>query len=139
MHVSAARLAILAIVVLALTAAGPASADPAQGDCQNDTKLIGPILLSTADQPGTWWNLTREGFDAAGVTDYKGMIGGWFGTQFATLEDAVEALVDAVRPIDKNGNGFVCAGTPRGTKAVLRDPEYASYFFGVIDDKHVKD
>jgi hypothetical protein len=33
---------------------------------------------------------------------------------------------------------LVCAGTPRGTKAVLRDPEYASYFFGVIDDKHVK-
>ena len=65
------------------------------------------------------------------------MIGG-FGTQFATLEDALEALIGAVQPIDKNGNGYVCAGTPRGPKAVLRDPEYASYFFGVIDDEHVK-
>ena len=66
------------------------------------------------------------------------MIEGWFGTEFADLDAAVEALVGAVEPFDKNGNGYVCAGTVRGTKAVLRDPEYASYFFGVIDDKHVK-
>jgi hypothetical protein len=66
------------------------------------------------------------------------MIEAFFGTEFDSLEDAVEVLVDAVRPLDKNGNGYVCASRATGTKAALGDPNFAYYFFGVIDDKHVK-
>jgi hypothetical protein len=104
---------------------------------QNDSKLIGPILLSTVDTPGTWWHLTREGFDDAGVSDCKAMIEALFGTTFVDLDAAVEALVDAVRTLDKNGNSYVCATSVRGTRAFVGDPNYAYYFFSVIDDKHV--
>jgi hypothetical protein len=128
--------AVFAAVVLALSAAS-AWATPTRGDCQNDSKLIGPILLSTEDTPGTWWHLTREGFNEAGVSDYKAMIEALFGTTFVDLDAAVEALVDAVRTLDKNGNSYVCATSVRGTRAFVGDPNYAYYFFSVIDDKHV--
>ena len=79
--------------------------------------------------------------DAAGFdTDAEklAVIASLFGVDFATLDDAVTALVDAVRVVDMNGNDFVCASTTRGTHANLPDPSYTNFFFGVIDDKHVK-
>lgn len=126
----------VSVAVLAAVATGSAPAAPEVG-CQSDSKLIGQILLSTEDEEGTWWRITREGFDAAGITDYKATIERLFGTTFASLDDAVQALVDAVRPLDKNGNEYVCASSVRGTRAFLGDPNYAYYFFGVTDDKHV--
>lgn len=131
-------LAVLVTAAFALLAAGTASADPVQGDCQNDSKLIGPILLSTEDVPGTWWYLTREGLDAAGVSDYEAFIESLFGTDFADLEEAVMALVDNVRWADKNGNDYVCTSSLRGTRAFIGDPDYAYYYFSVTDDKHVQ-
>ena len=62
------RVGAFAAAVVALTASSaPAAPEP---DCQNDSKSLGRIELSTADTPGTWWYLTRTGLDAAGVTDY---------------------------------------------------------------------
>ncbi len=126
----------VSIALLAAVAAGSAVAAPEVG-CQNDSKLIGRIQLSTADTPGTWWHLTREGFDAAGITDYKAAIESIFGTPFPSLNAAVDALVDAVRALDKNGNEYVCASSLRGTREFLGDPNWALFFFGVLDDKHV--
>ena len=131
------RLITLTCVIVAAVIGTSASAAPEPGDCRNDSKLIGPILLSTDDTPGTWWNLTREGLDAAGITDYKASIDAAFGTTFATLDDAIAAVVAAVSPLDRNGNGYVCASSIRGTRAVLGDPNYAYYYFSVQDDKHV--
>jgi hypothetical protein len=37
--------------------------------CVPDTKLIGRFAASTDDVPGTWWRLTKDRFDALGVTD----------------------------------------------------------------------
>jgi hypothetical protein len=51
--------------------------------------------------------------------------------------DAIAALVTAVEPYDKNGNGWVCASSATGTRAVLGDPLWPFYYFGVIDDKRV--
>ena len=137
MRRSATRVVVLlAFVVLAAATSGPASAAPVAGDCQNDSKLIGPILLSTENVEGTWWHLTREGLDAAGITDYEAAIEAAFGVEFAGLQEAVEAIVDAVRPLDRNGNDRVCASSLRGTRAVLGDPNYAYYYFGVTDDRH---
>ena len=62
------RVGAFAAAVVALTASSaPAAPEPG---CQNDSKSLGRIELSTADTPGTWWYLTRTGLDAAGVTDY---------------------------------------------------------------------
>jgi hypothetical protein len=125
--------------VLLVAVAMPVSvAAGSPGDCSNDSKLIGPILLSSNDAPGTWWGLTRAGFDAAGITDYKATIEGFFGTSFDTLDDAVDALVAGTSTLDKNGNGYVCASSARGTRAFLDDPQYANYFFQTHDDKGVK-
>ena len=128
----------VALGALMAGTAGSASSAPDPG-CQSDSKLVGRILLSTADVPGTWWHLTREGFDDAGITDYEAAIEQAFGTTFATLDDAVEALVDAVRSLDRNGNDYVCASSLRGRRAFLGDPNYAEYYFGTQDDKHVTD
>jgi hypothetical protein len=135
-------LALVTGVIVAMAAAGPASADAVPGDCQNDSKLIGQIFLSTDDAPGTWWRLTKDGLEAAGIVGDEAQlakINGWFGTSLTDISDAVEVLVDAVRPVDKNGNGYVCATrATSGTRAFLDDPDYQYYVFGVIDDKHVK-
>ena len=129
-------LAGLAAVVLAVCASQAAAA-PAANGCQSDPKLVGPIELSTADAPGTWWRLTKDGLDAAGVTDYKTTMEGWFGTTFASLNDAIETLVGAVRSIDRNGDGYVCASRIRGTRAHFDDPTIAFTLFSVIDNKRV--
>lgn len=133
--VTIGRMGALAATVLAL-AASSAMAAP-EPDCQNDSKSLGRIALSTADTPGTWWYITRTGLDAAGITDYLAAIESAFGTDFADLDEAVAAVVAAVGPVDKNGNGFVCASAVRGTRAFIGDPDYANYFFAVTDDKHV--
>ena len=135
----AALVTLLAAGIMAFTS-GPALAKPTPGDCQNDSKLIGPIELSTDYRAGTWWQITSDGLEAAGFeTDEEklAIIEALFGTDFATLADAISAIVDAVRPLDKNANGFVCAGTSTGTHEFLPDPSYTSFFFKVIDDKHV--
>lgn len=137
------KLAATAGVLLSATLiGGPAQAAPVEGDCSNDTKGFGPTLLSTEDAPGTWWRLTREGLEAAGIMDeagWKAAMETVFGESFATLEDAVEALVAAVVDLDKNGNGYVCPSAVRGTIAnVPLDEGWQNYFFAVHDDKHVK-
>src|SRR4051812_2949210 len=46
----------------ATAAAGP------QGDCPNDSKLLGLFEVSTDYRPGTWWYLSRNDLVAAGFT-----------------------------------------------------------------------
>jgi hypothetical protein len=104
--------------------------------CHPDSKLIGRIQLSTADTPGTWWYITREGFDAAGITDYQGFIEYAFGLTFATLDEAIAHLVNAVTPWDENGNGYVCAYAARGTRTNYALPDVSRYIFGTTDDDH---
>ena len=119
-------------------AVGSAAAKPrADAYCQSDSKLLGRYELSTEDKQGTWWQLTRDGFVAAGIDSgkYMATIEGFFGTTFSDLDEAVQALVDAVKPLDKNGNNYVCANSLRGTRAYLDDPNFVFYFFSVIDDK----
>jgi hypothetical protein len=138
---TAALVALCAGAMMLAFTSSSALAKPTPGDCQNDSKLIGAIELSTDDRPGTWWFITSNGLDEAGFeTDAEKLeiTELIFGTDFATLADAVTALVDAIRPLDKNGNNFVCASTVRGTKGFLPDPSFTSFFFSVIDDKHVK-
>lgn len=110
-----------------------AAAAPA---CRPDAKLIGRIALSTRDEAGTWWYLTRSGLDASGVTDYRAAISEEFGMAFATLDDAVAHLVEAVRSLDANQNGFVCAYEGRGTPGRSVGPDYWLTHFLVRDDKH---
>lgn len=104
--------------------------------CHPDSKLIGRIELSTADVPGTWWYITRQGFDAAGITDYKGLIESAFGQTFATLDEAIAHLVGAVMPLDENGNGYVCAYETRGTRANYGLIGVSHYIFATTDDDH---
>src|ERR687895_377338 len=104
--VRAAALIVLCASAMLTLASGSALAKPVPGDCQNDSKLIGSIELSTDDRPGTWWFITSNGLDEAGFeTDAEKLEVSEliFGTDFATLADAVTALVDAVRVVDKNG------------------------------------
>jgi hypothetical protein len=102
--------------------------------CHPDSKLIGRILLSTADTPGTWWYITRQGFDAAGITDYHAFIESAFGLSFATLDEAIAHLVNAVTPLDENGNGYVCAYETRGTRTNYGLPNVSLYIFSTTDD-----
>jgi hypothetical protein len=104
--------------------------------CHPDSKLIGRIELSTNDAPGTWWYITRQGFDASGVTDYRAFIESLFGQAFATLDDAISFLVNQVRPLDENGNGYVCAYSTRGTRANYGQPGVTNFLFSTTDDDH---
>ena len=103
--------------------------------CLPDSKLIGRVAASTADVPGTWWRLTKDRFDALGVTDYKAALEGFYGRSFNTLDDAIEFLIGTVEPWDANANGYVCAYEVRGTRAWLG--EVRAFLFGIADDKHV--
>ena len=116
-----------------------ASAAVANGahTCTPDTKLIGRFAASTADVPGTWWRLSKDRFDAAGVTDYKAALESFYGQSFSTLNDAIQFLIDGVASYDKNGNGFVCAFEIRGTRAYFGDN--AIFLLGIDDDKHVQE
>jgi hypothetical protein len=102
-----------------------------------DSKLIGRFAASTADVPGTWWRLTKDRFDALGVTDYKAALEGFYGQSFSSLDAAIQFLIDGVASWDANGNGYVCAFEVRGTRAYLG--ENALYLLGIADDKHVDD
>ena len=104
--------------------------------CVPNARLIGRIAVSTADTPGTWWHLTREGMDAAGLTDYLATMEGWFGREFSSEAEAISFLGAQVAPLDVNGNGYVCAYTLRGTRTSIGDPDYALTLFGARDDKH---
>lgn len=104
--------------------------------CHPDSKLIGRIALSVEDAPGTWWYITRQGFDASGVTDHRAFIESLFGQSFATVDDAIAFLVNAVQPFDENGNGYVCAYRTRGTRANYGLPDVSNYLFGTTDDDH---
>ena len=105
--------------------------------CLPDSKLIGRVAASTADTPGTWWRLTKDRFDALGVTDYKAALEAFYGRSFDTLDDAIAFLIGTVEPWDANGNGYVCAYQVRGTRAGLG--EIRAFLFGIADDKHVDD
>jgi hypothetical protein len=105
--------------------------------CMPDAKLLGRFAASTADVPGTWWRLTKDRFDALGVTDYKAALEGFYGQSFNTLNDAVQFLIDGVESWDANGNGYVCAFEVRGTRASLG--ENAAFLLGIADDKHAED
>ena len=105
--------------------------------CMPDAKLIGRFAASTADVPGTWWRLTKDRFDALGVTDYKAALEGFYGQSFATLADAIQYLIDGVASWDTNGNGYVCAFEVRGTRAHLGIN--ALFLLGIADDKHAED
>ena len=113
----------------AASARGPA-------ECVSDSKLIGRIALTTGEEQGTWWHLTREGFDAAGITDYRAFIEAAFGQSFASEAAAIRFLVEQVYAEDTNGNGYVCAYRIRGTHTSVGDPNFAFYYFLVRDDKH---
>ncbi len=102
--------------------------------CMPDAKLIGRFAASTADVPGTWWRLTKDRFDAAGVTDYRLALEGFFGQSFNTLPDAIQFLINGVATWDANANGYVCAFEVRGTRAYLG--VNAVFLLGIADDKH---
>jgi hypothetical protein len=108
---------------------------PGAGACRPDAKLIGRILLSVEDLPGTWWHLTRTGLDAAGLTNHQSAIESLVGQSFATLDDAIAYLVGVVSPLDTNLNNYVCAYELRGTRTSFGDPNFAYYYFTVLDDQ----
>jgi hypothetical protein len=110
---------------------------PGPQACMPDAKLIGRFAASTADAPGTWWRLTKDRFDALGVTDYKAALESFYGRSFTTLDAAIQFLIDGVASWDANGNGYVCAFEVRGTRAYLGIN--ALYLLGIADDKHVDD
>ena len=122
-----------------LVATGVAAAPNSQGPqaCLPDAKLIGRFAASTADTPGTWWRLTKDRFDDAGVTDYKAALESFYGQSFPSLNAAIQFLIDGVASWDANGNGYVCAFEVRGTRAWLGDN--AAFLIGIADDKHVED
>ena len=122
---------------VAATSTGARSNGQGPQACAPDTKLIGRFAASTADVPGTWWRLSKDRFDALGVTDYKAALEGFYGQSFATLDDAIAFLIDGVKSYDTNGNGYVCAYEERGTRAWLG--VNALYLLGIADDKHVDD
>jgi hypothetical protein len=125
-----------AAVLLPIAAAATANGQGPQA-CVPDAKLIGRFAASTADVPGTWWRLTKDRFDALGVTDYKAALEGFYGQSFPTLAGAIQYLIDGVASFDTNGNGYVCAFEERGTRAYLG--VNALYLLGIADDKHVDD
>jgi len=102
--------------------------------CAPDAKLIGRTEVSTDDRTGTWWRLTENRFDSLGMTDYKANLESFYGQSFATLDDAIQYLIDGVASWDANQNGFVCAYDVRGTRAWLGDNR--QFLFGISDDKH---
>ena len=141
MHTCLRYAATATVLFSAMLVGGPAHAVAVPGDCNNDSKSLGAVLLSNEDVPGTWWFITREGLDAAGITTQAGqqaIIELAFGQSFATFEEATAAVVAAV-PGDRNGNGYVCASPiPRTGDGSVPLPEgWQSYFFNTTDDKHV--
>src|SRR5262245_57470949 len=105
MHLRSVGIALIAVLGLATgfprkTMAG----EP--GACQSDTKLVndGPTLVD-GEGPGTWWGLTIDGLDAAGLTTDAEKIA-WlnlcFGTSFTNLDDLRDHNIKQIAPFDKN-------------------------------------
>lgn len=135
------RIAVVASVLSSpVLVAAPTHAVPVPGDCNNDSKSLGSVLLSNEDVQGTWWYITREGMEAAGITtqaEQQAIIEAAFGQTFATFQEATAAVVAGV-PGDKNNNGYVCASaTPQKGDGNITLPGWQNYFFKITDDKHV--
>lgn len=125
-----------ATVPLPLATVSAAASTNGQGPqaCTPDSKLLGRYAVSTADAPGTWWYLSRQRFDAAGVTDYRVALENFYSQSFATLGDAIDYLIAGVAAYDANGNGYVCAFEVNGTRAHLG--ANSAFLIGIADDKH---
>jgi hypothetical protein len=112
-------------------------AKSSKGSCRPDSKLIGRIALTDSEDADAWWGLTRNGLIASGVVseaDQLATMEGWFGEDFGSLDEAIDFLVAAVKPVDANDNGFVCAYNIRGTRTSLGDPLYQYTLFKTLDD-----
>ena len=121
----------------ALTGTRATSAAGPQGDCPNDSKLLGLFEVSTDYRPGTWWYLSRNSLVEAGFTTDAALeqkLEEISGTQYSSLAAAVEALVEGARSWDKNGNQWVCAYELRGTRAYTGEPLVNDIFYGISDD-----
>jgi hypothetical protein len=103
--------------------------------CIPDSEFIAMTELSVEDKQGTWWSNTREGLDAAGITDYEAFIESVFGEHFEDLDAAVEFVVDLGRPLDENANNLGCAYAVRGTRTGSGLPYVTPYTFATIDDR----
>ena len=109
------------------------------GNCPSDSKLIGQVSVWGDEFEDSWWNLIHGGMVAGGlVTDtaQRDYLNGVFGTDFATLAEVRDFNLQSVADgFDKNGNGYVCALSLRGTRAYNTDPYFKYTWFGVTDDK----
>ena len=106
--------------------------------CSPSNSLLGRFELSTVDEPGTWWNLTRTGMEKAGIVGPAAQLATmqiWFGIGFNDLATAAAYLVEQVRPHDANGNNFICAYSLPGKRTGWGDPNFAYYLFGISDDR----
>jgi hypothetical protein len=137
------RLPLVGIVLIAgvVFASDSVRATPMRdpGECARDSKLIGRVSVFGDENETSWWNLTWNGMEDAGLftdtakTEY---LSGVFGMPFASLEDAKDFNLQTVSDLfDKNGNGLVCAYELRGTRAYNTDPFFEFTVFGVSDDK----
>ena len=137
------RLKVVGIMLVAglAFASGALRAAPmlAPGNCPSDSKLIGQVSVFGDESETSWWNLILEGMVAGGLltnTAQRDYLNGVFGTDFATLAEVrnynLQGLSD---DWDKNGNGYVCAYSLRGTRAYNTDPYFKFTWFGVSDDK----
>jgi hypothetical protein len=114
------------------------------GDCANTSRAVGSedglIRLATDDAPDAWWGITKRGMEAAGVTTPEqqlALMNFWFTRNDTNISDAIVFLVDQVRDVDVNGNGYVCASQIRGVSwsKQFNDPNFNLYTFYVHDDK----
>jgi hypothetical protein len=109
------------------------------GDCPRDAKLIGQVSVWGDEFEDSWWNLIFNGMISGGLltnTAQRDYLNGVFGTSFATLAEVRDFnLQDVGDAFDKNGNGYVCAYSLRGTRAYNSDPYFNFTWFGVSDDK----
>ena len=124
--------------LLGSTVVGAGPISPGPGECARDTKLIGLVEISAVDAPDTWWGITKAGLADAGIdttAELLATLNGFFGTSFVTLPPLIDVLLEPVRELDLNGNGFVCAFSLRGKRTYLGDPDYTHYTFGTSDDK----
>ena len=124
----------LAFVVSACLIAATSTAvsgAPAKG-CPDDASGFQSIALNFTWQHGdpipgpggdAWWDLTLAGFAAAGETPESQVAALGLGS----VDELYELVVTGIRPVDKNGDGFIC------WKAYPSTSVYPPYFFNVTD------